>query len=245
MARDNYSYKKYQKELDRKKKAEEKKQRKLEKKTLEAGRKKLLHIIATPRAGESRTLQVSQAFLKAFTEKHPDWVIEELDLSQEQLPSLTAKHAAGKYILLGGQDLSGELKDAWQEIIAQIERFKSADAYLISAPMWNFSIPYPLKHYLDVILQPKYLFRYTVSGVEGLVKNKSLVVITSRGGDYSLPEARGADFQEAYLRFTFGFIGITEITFINAQPMDMGEALQAQKIKEAQARAEKHAVSFP
>ncbi len=36
MARDNYSYKKYQKELARKKKAEEKKLRKLEKKTLEA-----------------------------------------------------------------------------------------------------------------------------------------------------------------------------------------------------------------
>lgn len=242
MARDNYSYKKYQKELDRKKKLEEKKQRKLEKKEMEVGMKKLLHIIATPRAEQSRTLRVSEVFLEAFKEKHPDWIIEELDLSKEQLPSLTAKHVDGKYVLLGGGDLSGELKDAWQEIIAQIERFKSADAYLISTPMWNFSIPYSLKHYLDVILQPKYLFRYTAGGVEGLVKNKSMVVITSRGGDYSSPEARGADFQEPYLRFTFGFIGITEIAFINAQPMDMGEALQAQKIEEAQARAKELAV---
>lgn len=206
--------------------------------------KKLLHIIATPRAEESRTLQVSEVFLKAFTEKHPDWVIEELDLSKEQLPSLTAKHVDGKYVLLGGKDLSGELKEAWQEIISQIERFKSADAYLISTPMWNFSIPYPLKHYLDVILQPKYLFRYTASGVEGLIKNKSMVVITSRGGDYSSPQMRGADFQEPYLRFTFGFIGITEITFINVQPMDMGEALQAQKIKEAQTRAKELAAQL-
>jgi len=204
--------------------------------------KKLLHIIATPRAEQSRTLQVSEVFLQVFKEKHPGWVIEELDLYKEQLPSLTAKQVDGKYVLLGGQDLSGELKDAWQEIIDQIERFKSADAYLISTPMWNFSIPYPLKHYLDVIIQPKYLFRYTPAGVEGLVKNKPLVVITSRGGDYSLPQMRGADFQEPYLRFTFGFIGFTNITFINAQPMDMGEALQAQKIKEAQARAKELAV---
>jgi FMN-dependent NADH-azoreductase len=123
-----------------------------------------------------------------------------------------------------------------------IERFKSADTYLISTPMWNFSIPYLLKHYLDVILQPKYLFRYTASGVEGLVKNKSMVVITSRGGDYTLPETRGADFQESYLRFVFGFIGITDITFINAQPMDMGETLQTQKIKEAQVRAKEIAL---
>ena len=206
--------------------------------------KKLLHIIATPRGEESRTLQVSEVFLRVFTEKHTDWVVEELDLSKEQLPSLTAKRVDGKYVLLGGKDLYGEQKEAWQEIVAHIERFKSADAYLISTPMWNFSIPYSLKHYLDVILQPKYLFRYTATGVEGLVKNKSMVVITSRGGDYTSPETRGADFQEPYLRFVFGFIGITDITFINAQPMDMGETLQAQKIKETQARAKEIAVQM-
>ena len=199
--------------------------------------KKLLHIIATPRGDESRTLQVSEAFLEVFTEKHKDWVVEELNLTTEQLPSLTAKRVDGKYVLLGGKDLSGELEEAWRGIVAHIERFKSADAYLISSPMWNFSIPYQLKHYLDVILQPKYLFRYTATGVEGLVKNKYMVVITSRGGDYTSPEMRKADFQEPYLRFAFGFIGITDITFINAQPMDMGEALQAQKIKEAQSIA--------
>lgn len=206
--------------------------------------KKLLHIIATPRGEESRTLQISEVFLKVFTGKHTDWVVEELDLSKEQLPSLTAKRVDGKYVLLGGKDLYGELKEAWQEIVAHIERFKSADAYLISTPMWNFSIPYPLKHYLDVILQPKYLFRYTAAGAEGFIKNKSMVIITSRGGDYTSPEMRSADFQEPYLRFVFGFIGITDITFINAQPMDMGETLQAQKIKETQARAKELAVQL-
>ncbi|MCX5699472.1 MAG: NAD(P)H-dependent oxidoreductase [Candidatus Omnitrophica bacterium] len=200
--------------------------------------KKLLHIIATPRAEESRTLQVSEAFLKTFKEKHLDWVIDELDLSKEELPSLTVKRLDGKYMLAGGKDLNGEMKEAWQEIVVQIERFMSADAYLISTPMWNFSIPHRLKHYLDVILQPKYLFRYTPTGVEGLVKNKKLVVITSRGGDYT-DTMRSADFQEPYLRFVFGFMGIQDITFINAQPMDMGEPVQAQKIKEAQEAAKK------
>ena len=198
--------------------------------------KKLLHIIATPRAEESRTLQVSEAFLKVFTEKHADWAVEDLDLSKEQLPSLTAKRVDGKYMLLGGKDLYGELKEAWQEIIAQIERFKSADAYLISTPMWNFSIPYTLKQYLDIILQPKYLFRYTPTGVQGLVKDKKMVIITSRGGDYA-DAMRSADFQEPYLRLVFEFIGLTDIKFINAQPMDIGEPLQTQRIKEAQAIA--------
>lgn len=206
--------------------------------------KKLLHIIATPRGAESRTLQVSKTFLAAFKESHQDWVVDEIDLTNEKIPSLTLKRVDGKYVLLGGKDLPAELEEAWKDIISHIKRFLSADAYLISTPMWNFSIPYMLKQYIDVIVQPKYLFRYTASGVEGLVKDKKMVVVTSRGGEYVSPETRKFDLQEPYLRTVFGFVGITEMMFINAQPMDMGLEKQQQKIKEAQAMAEKIAASI-
>ncbi len=206
--------------------------------------KKLLHIIATPRGDESSTLKVSGAFFEAFRPNHPDWTIEDLDLSKEDLPSLTAKRVDGKYVLLSGKDLYGDLKESWEEIIRHIERFLSADAYLISTPMWNFGIPYTLKHYIDVILQPKYLFRYTEKGPEGLVKNKKMIVITSRGGDYSAAQMRSYDFEEPYLRTAFGFTGITDITFINAQPMGMGPELQEQKIREAQDKARQAADNF-
>jgi FMN-dependent NADH-azoreductase len=207
--------------------------------------KKLLHIITTPRAEESRTLKVSASFLEAFTKSHTDWVVEELDLTKEELPGLTVKRVDGKYMLLEGKELSGQFRTAWQEIIYQIERFLSADAYLVSTPMWNFSIPYLLKHYVDVIVQPKYLFRYTDTGTtEGLVKNKKMIVITSSGGDYSTPEARTFDHQEPYLRTIFGFIGIKDIEFIKAQPMDMGVGIQMQKIQEAQGKAREIAVKL-
>lgn len=201
--------------------------------------KKLLHIIATPRGEESRTLKVSNVFLDTFREKHADWVIDELDLSKESLPSLTAKRVDGKYVLLGGKDLSGDMKESWKDIISHIERFMSADAYLISTPMWNFSIPYTLKQYIDTIVQPKYLFRYTSNGVEGLVKNKKMVVITSSGGEYVSEEARKADFQEPYLRFVFGFVGITDVVFVKAEPMGIGEDIQKQRIRNAQETAKK------
>jgi len=208
--------------------------------------KKLLHIIATPRAQDSRTLQISQVFLENFRKKFPTCVIDELNVATESLSSLTVKVVSGKYVLLGGKDLSGELKTAWREIERHIERFLSADIYLISTPMWNFSIPYTLKHYIDIILQPKYLFRYTPSGVEGLVKNKKMVVITSRGGDYSQGSpVHNFDFQEPYLRTVFGFVGITDITFVIAQPMDaLGPEIQAKKIEEAKSVARKIADSF-
>jgi len=206
--------------------------------------KKLLHIIATPRGEESRTLKVTNAFLETFREKHADWVIDELDLTKEELPSLTVKRVDGKYVLLGGKDLYGDMKDSWQDIISHIERFTSADAYLISTPMWNFSIPYTLKQYIDIILQPKYLFRYTYNGVEGLMKNKKMVVVSSHGGEYVTPEASKADFQEPYLRFVFGFVGITDVVFVKAEPMDMGEETQKQRIKSAQQLAKKIAAQI-
>lgn len=206
---------------------------------------KILHIIATPRGADSRTLKVSNVFIEAFKIKHPKCIIDELNLFQEKIPNLTVKMIDGKYALLGGNDLSGELKDSWKEIVFAIERFLSSDAYIISTPMWNFGIPYLLKKYIDIIVQPKYLFKYTPQGPAGLVNGKKMVVITSRGGDYSAVDFKKFDLQEPYLRTVFGFVGITDISFINAQPMDaMGPDIQDKKIKEAQTLAKRTAENF-
>lgn len=207
---------------------------------------KLLHIIATPRGGESRTLKVSRAFLESFKKKNTACVIDELNLFEEKLPELTLKRVDGKYVLLGGKELTGEFEKAWKDIVGQIERFLSADGYLISTPMWNFSIPYVLKHYIDVIVQPKYLFRYTDKGVEGLAKNKKMVVVSSRGGDYG-PDSpmKSYDLLEPYLREVFGLTGITDVVFINAQPMDaLGAKICEEKVKAAQESARKIADTF-
>ncbi len=208
--------------------------------------KKLLHIIATPRGDESRTLKVSKAFIEAFKDVHEDWEIEELDLTKETMPDLTLKRVDGKYVLLSGQELNDEQKKSWEDIVTQIERFLAADAYLISSPMWNFSVPYYLKHYIDVILQPKYLFRYTENGPEGLVKNKNMIIVTSRGGDYNTGTAIDKfDLQIPYLKTVFGLVGINDIKFINAQPMDaMGMEVQDKKIEQAISEAKAAVNSF-
>lgn len=195
--------------------------------------KRLLHIVATPRGDESYTLQVSNAFLEGFKETHPDWVIDELDLSKEDLPSLSMKSVSGKYVLLNGKELFGSLKDSWVEIVHQIERFKSADLFVVSTPMWNFSIPYMLKHYIDLIVQPRYLFRYREDGsVEGFVKDRKMYVITSRGGKYE-GQTKAMDFQEPYLRCIFGFVGIDDIDFIKAEGTAMGEETRKKAIAAA------------
>lgn len=182
--------------------------------------KKLLHVVASPRGEKSRTLKVSRAFLERFRERHADWLLDEINLFEEELPSMSAKQVDGKYILLGNRELYGDLRERWMEIEQHIERFKSASAYLISTPMWNFSIPYPLKQYLDILVQPSYLFRYTKTGVEGLLAGRRVVVVSSSGGAYSTAETAVCEHVESYLRTVFSFVGATDQRFVRVESLD-------------------------
>jgi len=182
---------------------------------------KLLHIIASPRGEKSRTLNVSNEFLNSLKAKNPNLVVDELDLFKEKLPEFLGGEADSKYTLLSGGTLQEESKTSWDKITKYSRHFLSYDAYLISNPMWNFTIPYKLKHYIDIIIQAGILFRFTEKGVEGLALNKKMYCITSRGNNYSEgSQMHQFDFQEPYLRSIFGLAGIYDITFINAQPMD-------------------------
>src|SRR3989338_6885130 len=203
--------------------------------------KKLLHIIATPRSETSRTLQVAHAFLRGLEEKYPDCIVSSVNLCMRELTRVDGEKLSGIYTLLGGRDLLSDEEEDFKDIAAHIERFLSADGYLITAPMWNFHIPYYLKHYIYIIVQPKYTFKITDKGPEGLVVNRKMVVITSRGWDYSEKSPlRNLDFQEPYLKAIFGFIGIKDIKFIHAQPTDaLGPKIERQRVETAMEEAGK------
>ena len=138
-----------------------------------------------------------------------------------------------------GQALDAASLDSWRDIERTIEQFLDADVYLLTVPMWNFGIPYALKYYIDAIVQPGYLFRYNADGsVEGLIRGKKMICVTSRGSDYSSEVMRGYDFVEIYLRTIFGFCGLTDMRFFNAQPMDISREMRmaAQKLAIHQVR---------
>jgi FMN-dependent NADH-azoreductase len=187
---------------------------------------RLLHIIATPRGPESNTLRVSNVLLEELYLKYSDLSVKVLELFKADLPAVAGKNIESKYKLMTGQQLEGEYKSSWAQIEANIKQFLDTDIYLITTPMWNFGIPYALKYYIDAIIQPGYLYRYNEQGIpEGLVIGKKMICVTSRGGDYSADSLlHSLDFVEPYLRTIFNFVGITDIHFINAQPMDISLA---------------------
>jgi FMN-dependent NADH-azoreductase len=199
----------------------------------------MLHIIATPRDHESNTLRVSNAFIESLLKKYSDLKIDVIDLFNQNLPSVAGENIESKYTLMVGQPIDKRHKESWENIEKLIKHFLSADVYLISTPMWNFSIPYMLKYYIDAIIQPGYLYKYNELGQPiPLVLGKKMICITSRGGDYSEHSPFHAyDFQEPYLRSIFGFVGITDTHFINVQPMDISLDLREAAIASALEKA--------
>ena len=147
--------------------------------------KKVLHIVASPRGSSSRTLRIADALLKKIGKQFPDAKIDTLDVFAEKLPEMNITRVKGKYMLMSGQELSGDAVAAWEEIKAHIARFLAADIIIISTPMWNFGIPYRLKHYIDVVWQPGFMFKYTENGPVGLAAGRKVFVVSTRGGDYS------------------------------------------------------------
>ena len=196
---------------------------------------RLLHIIATPRGHESNTMRVSNALVEELYVRYSDLSVKVLDLFKVDLPAVAGVNIESKYKLMTGQALEGHNKSSWEQIEASINQFLDTDIYLLTTPMWNFSIPYALKYYIDAIVQPGYLFRYDERGAPvGMVLGKKMICVTSRGGDYSAGTPMHAyDFVEPYLRTIFNFIGITDLHFIHAQPMDISIPLRGKAVLSA------------
>jgi FMN-dependent NADH-azoreductase len=201
---------------------------------------KVLHLVCSPRGDRSASLTVAKTFLEAYKAKNPGDETECLDLWMAKLPEFDGATINGKYAILHGKAFTPEQDAAWKAVVKVAEHFKSADKYVISLPMWNFGIPYKLKHYIDVLVQPGLTFSFSPeSGYKGLVTGKPVTAIYARGGAYGPGSgAEGYDAQSTYLKQVLGFIGFTDIREIFVEPtLQKADAVDAGKAKAKEAAA--------
>lgn len=175
---------------------------------------KLLYVVGSPRKQNSYSSQIAEGFLESFKQKNPDVEVDVLDLWHEQLPEFDGDKASAKMTIISGQTLNGREKTAWDEVLEVIERFNSADHYLFTVPMWNGSIPYRLKLYIDILTQPGLLFGLDAStGYSGLLHGKQATVIYTSGVYSKGVDSRfGVDFQTTYFDWWLRLVGIQKIT---------------------------------
>lgn len=185
-------------------------------------------------------------FLDDYRKNHPKDEIETLDLWQNNIPEFDGDVIDSKYAIMHGQAHTEAQRKSWRAVEQLIADFKRADRYLFSLPMWNFGIPYKLKHYFDVIVQPSYTFSFSPSeGYKGLVTGKPAVIIYSRGGAYG-PEtgSEGLDFQRKYMESILSFIGFTDIRSIVIEPTLASAEIKDQAVQQAKEEASKIASQF-
>lgn len=207
---------------------------------------KLLHLESSPRKERSSSIRVAAAFLDGYRKAHPGDTVETIDLWKTDLPRFDGHVIDSKYVILHGKQHTPEQKKAWEAVERVIRRFTEADKYLFSLPMWNFGIPYVLKHFFDVIIQPGYTFSFSPKeGYQGLVTGKPAAVVYARGGAYP-PGSEGEplDLQKRYMELILGFIGFREIRAIVAEPT-LGTPEQVERsLQAARTQAEAVAASF-
>ena len=181
---------------------------------------RLLYIEASPRKERSASIEAAKTFINEYKRTHPEDVVETLDLWETHLPEFDGHVIDSKYVILHGLEHTDEQRQAWKGVEDVIEQFIAADKYLFSLPMWNFGIPYKLKHYVDVIVQPGYTFSFSPEeGYKGLVTGKPLAVIYARGGAYGVGTvSESYDLQKAYLEHILGFIGFSDFQSILVEP---------------------------
>lgn len=181
---------------------------------------RILHIDASPRGERSRSRAVAQRYIDAVLTQTPGASVERLDVWSAALPSLGDGMIESRYALIHGQPVAAEHAAAWERIAGIVRHFLSFDHYVISTPMWNFGIPYALKHYVDVITQPGMTFGNDAEGnVTGLAAGRSAALVVSSAMPISDDGPLAAyDFQLTYLRQWLGFIGVTDIRTFRVAP---------------------------
>ncbi|MFW3894625.1 FMN-dependent NADH-azoreductase [Pseudomonas bharatica] len=193
---------------------------------------KLLHIDSSILGDNSASRQLSQQVVQAWQAAEPGVEVTYRDLAADAI-----SHFSSATLLAAGTP--EEARDAALAHEAKLsadtlQEFLDADAVVIGAPMYNFSIPSQLKAWIDRIAVAGKTFRYTEAGPEGLCGNKKVIVVSTAGGLH-VGQPTGVGHEE-FLKVLLGFIGITDVEFVRAHGLAYGEEPRNSAIQAAQAQ---------
>lgn len=187
----------------------------------------LLQINASLAGAAGESSRLSQRFVTDWKARHPEGRVTTRDLANDPVPHLTAERLQA---FLSSPDARTAEQHALIEysdtLIAELQ---AADTIVFAVPMYNFSIPSTLRAYFDHIARAGVTFRYSATGAEGLLTGKKVVVFITRGGIYS----DAADTQTPYLKQFLGFLGMTDVKFVFAEGLHMGEETREKSLSAA------------
>ncbi|HSV79086.1 MAG TPA: NAD(P)H-dependent oxidoreductase [Ramlibacter sp.] len=198
---------------------------------------KLLHIDSSPLAANSVSRELTRRTVAQWQATHPGTTVEYLDLAIDA-PTHLNQDSLGFRL---GPDAAGltEIQQRENAVSEKlVSQFLAADVVVVGAPMYNFSVPTQLKAWIDRVAQAGRTFKYTEKGPQGLAGGKTVIVASTRGGAYG--DASAFDHQESYLKLVFGFFGITDVRFVRAEGVAMGQEAKTQALANADVAIRAH-----
>jgi len=194
---------------------------------------KILQINASARSEGSNSTRIADAIVAKLKAAHPEAVLELRDLARDPHPMLDEEALGALFTAPAERSPAQAARVALDDaVIAQLQ---SADAIVLGVPMYNFGTPVQLKAWIDAIARVGVTFRYTESGPQGLVTGKKAYVALARGGMY---RGTPADTQVPYLKSVLGFLGMTNIEFVYAEGLAMGQEAAAKALEDAHTQIE-------
>ncbi|MGB2246232.1 MAG: FMN-dependent NADH-azoreductase [Alcanivorax sediminis] len=178
--------------------------------------------------GNSSTLV--NAKVESLKAEHPDATIVERDLAANPIPHLDGDRVGAFFT--PAENRTAEQQQVDDFSMTLIEELKAADHVVVGLPMYNFGIPSQLKSWIDHVARAGITFRYTENGPQGLIENKPVTILAARGGLYAGTEN---DTVTPYIKLFFGFVGITDVEFVFAEGLNMGDETKAKAMDEARA----------
>jgi len=179
---------------------------------------KILQINASARREGSQSSRLARRIVERLLERNPDAELTVRDLAAQPHPALD--EAALQALFAPAEQRTPEQAARVALDDALIAEVQAADVLVIGAPMYNLTITSQLKNWFDAIARARVTFRYTENGPEGLLTGKTVYVALTRGGFY---RDTPLDTQMPYLKTVLGFLGMTDVRFIYAEGLGMGD----------------------
>ncbi|NRA62730.1 MAG: NAD(P)H-dependent oxidoreductase [Psychrobium sp.] len=195
---------------------------------------KILHIKSSILGEHSVSNQLSQAYLSDELNVDQQANVTVRDFAEQSIP-----HIDGA--LLGALGTAAEERNSEQSKMVAfadllISEISESDVIVLGLPMYNFGAPSMLKAYFDQIARAGSTFSYTENGPVGLLNDKEVIVFATRGGLY---QDTPQDTQTPFIRNFFAFIGITNVKFVYAEGLQMGDEMRDKGLAQAKSMVEK------
>ena len=190
--------------------------------------KTILQLNASMLSDNGQSSRLANEFVTALRQEEPAAKLILRDLARDPVPHLDADRFGAFIARSEARTLKQDAFVAYSDGL--IGDLKQADVIVLGLPMYNFGVPSTLKAYFDHIARAGVTFQYTAVGPVGLLTGKKAYVLAARGGMYV---GTPRDTQTAYVRDFFAFLGITDVEFVYAEGLAMGESIKTESLAKA------------